>query len=509
MTNFSRYYFRISLLAGVVIFLFFYFLSLAINGREYLFSFFSSYEKYNVDELFVALVITGLLGLLHSLVQIKKMSKEIARRVEAENSVDWISSHDPTTGLPNQKMLESFFSRIERGNGDNNFAVFSVEINRFRNINDLLGYDHRNDILKLVAQRLLYLFPDNVYKLRGDEFLILKPSKDNTDLLSLARRIVRNICTPIGINGFTFSIAANIGVARSPEDASSLIKVLQHSDCALQVAKKLGRNQVKAFSPVMQDDLQARARFEMDFKAALKNKALSSYYQPLVDLQSNTLVGFEALARWEQAPGQFIPPAQFIALAEETGAITELTEQLLRQACLDALEWPSHTFLSFNISPGQLCDKRLVLRIMTILDETGFPSDRLEIEVTESALFQDANAAGLTLKKLSDEGIKIALDDFGTGYSNLSQLCNFPFDKLKIDKSFIDTFLYNEKQDKIVRAIISLAGALNVKVTAEGIEDASQLSRLQELGCHIGQGYLLGKPAPQADRQKVYYISGD
>jgi len=483
-----------------MVFSFIYLLLISLNARKYFLSF---HEKYNIDEVFFALFITGGLGLLYFLLQANKMSKEIDHYVEEEKNLLWISNHDPITKLPNQKMLDSFVSSMDEENGAHSYAVFSVEINRFRHINDLLGYDSRNDIMKLVAQRLTYLFADNVYKLRGDDFLILRSNNDRTELLYLARRILKNITAPIGINGFILNTAANIGVARCHENVSSLSKVIQQSDCALHEAKKLGRDQVKVFCPVMQEDLLKRARFELDFKAALKNKALSLHYQPLVDLQSNTIVGFEALARWEQAPGKFIPPLQFVALAEETGAITELTEQLLRQACLDALQWPSYTLLSFNISPLQLSDKSLYFRIMRILNELSFPFDRLEIEVTESALFQDAMAARFTLTKLSDEGIQIALDDFGTGYSNLSQLCNFPFDKLKIDKSFIDTFLHNDKQDKIVRSLISLAGALDMKVTAEGIEHVNQLNRLKGLGCHIGQGYLLGKPAPQRDLQKI------
>src|SRR5476651_2372693 len=226
-------------------------------------------------------------------------------------------------------------------------------------------------------------------------------------------------------------------------------------------------------------------------------------YQPLVELISKKTVGFEALARWEVSPGKFIPPSLFIPLAEELGKIFELTEQLFRQACLEALSWPVDVMLSFNIPPILLCNKQLGPRIMSIMDELGLPADRLEVEITESALFQNANAARYTLKKLRDEGIKIALDDFGTGYSSLSQLCNFQFDKLKIDKSFIDTFRDNEKQDKIVRSIISLAGSLGVKVTAEGIEYANQLELLKDLGCDIGQGYLLGRPAAKAISHQV------
>jgi len=492
-----------SLITGVITFPLIYLIALKLNGREYLPSFLSDYVKYNINVILASIIITVTLIFIISLMQINKMSKELMRYIEAEKSMLWISNHDPITALPNQKVLDLLISRTKYLNSANNYAVFTIEINRLRDVNDLLGYDYSNEILKLVAQRLTYLFPDNVYNLQGNDFLILKMNKDKSDLLSIAKRILKNINSPFGIDGFVLNIAANIGVARYPENSISLRSVIKQSERALHVAKKKGRDQVKAFSPVMQDDLLATARFKWDFKVALKNKILTTYYQPLVDLKFNTITGFEALARWEHTPGKFIPPEQFIALAEETGTITELTEQLLRQACMDALDWPSHIMLSFNISSVQLSDKSLSFKIINILKDLNFPANRLEIEVTESALVQEANAARFTLKKLSDEGIKIAIDDFGTEYSSLSQLCNFSFDRLKIDKSFIDTFLHNDKQDKIVRAIISLAGALDVKITAEGIEHINQLNHLRILGCHTGQGYLLGKPMPQRDIQKI------
>ncbi|TPG58860.1 putative bifunctional diguanylate cyclase/phosphodiesterase [Ewingella americana] len=483
--------------AGIV-FISAYFISSLFNFSEALFSFFSKYEQYNSDEIFIAINITGLVMFIYSAMKISKMSKEIARCIEAEKSIEWISSHDHLTDLPNQKFLDSYISRSAENKKEINYAAFSIEINKFKDISDLLDYENRNEIFKLVGQRLSNIFPGKVYKLRGDEFLILKSNKDKTDLLLLGGRIIRTIGAPININGFTLNIASNVGISRYPEDSADLRQVIQQSTCAMHIAKKAGREEVRAFIPAMQDSLLSMAQLKNDFKNALDRKAFTMYYQPLVELISKKTVGFEALARWEVSPGKFIPPSLFIPLAEELGKIFELTEQLFRQACLEALSWPVDVTLSFNIPPILLCNKQLGPRIMSIMDELGLPADRLEVEITESALFQNANAARYTLKKLRDEGIKIALDDFGTGYSSLSQLCNFPFDKLKIDKSFIDTFQHNGKQEKIVRAIISLAGSLGVKVTAEGIENASQLARLQDLGCDIGQGYLLGMPAPAA-----------
>lgn len=489
---------KIEFLFGGFIFLIAYFFVFIFNLSEVLFPYLSKYKKYNLDAVFIALNVTGLLGFIYSSLRINRMSKEIAKRIEAEKSINWMSSHDILTDLPNQKFLDSYISRSAKNKDALNYVVLSIEINKFKDVNDLLDYDHRNEIFKLVGQRLSYMFPDNVYKLRGDEFLVLKSNKDKADLSLLGERIVKTICSLIQIGDFTFNIAANVGISRYPEDSGDLRQAIQQSACALYIAKKAGREEVRVFTPLMQNTLLSRAQLKSDFKKALASNAFSVYYQPLVDLRTEKTVGFEALARWEISPGKFISPTLFIPLAEEMGKISELTEQLFRRACLETLSWPAHLVLSFNISPILLCNKQLSTHIMSVMNELGLPADRLEVEITESALFQNANVARFTLKKLRDEGIKIALDDFGTGYSSLSQLCNFSFDKLKIDKSFIDTFQHNEKKEKIVRAIISLASSLGVKVTAEGIEHTSQLVRLQDIGCDIGQGYLLGMPAAKA-----------
>lgn len=237
----------------------------------------------------------------------------------------------------------------------------------------------------------------------------------------------------------------------------------------------------------------------------MRTGLIEPYYQPFMDLGTRKLAGFEALARWKTAEGRFIPPCDFIPVAEDAGLIVELTEQLFRRACKDAMSWPSDTILSFNVSPTQLSDRLLGLRLLKIMGEVGLPVQRLEIEITESALIQDAAVAKEVLEDLTKAGIRIALDDFGTGYSSLSQLSNYQFQKIKIDRSFIQTFETSEKQDKVVRAMVALGHGLGVQVTAEGIEEPSQLQYLQELGCDLGQGYLLGRPQP--NDEAIHFIS--
>ncbi|MGV1866065.1 MULTISPECIES: putative bifunctional diguanylate cyclase/phosphodiesterase [unclassified Rhizobium] len=486
---------KVEAILWIATFLVIYGLAVHYNGHEALDTLFRANEKYDFDEVFTALNIGGALGLIYSLVRIKDMAEEIRRRHAAEKNVDWIACHDPLTELPNRRFLGADAATRENLACKDGYAVFSIDLDGFKKINDLLGHDYGDQVLKIVAERLRYIFPDaNVYRLGGDEFLVITERMGNPDLIAVGNRIVSNISKPISINAANVDVGASVGIARIPEDGATLAEAIQQSDCAMYAAKKAGRNGVRTFVPAMQTELEKRVQMEADLKRAMKAGKIRPHYQPLVDLKTREIVGYEALARWEVSPGQFIPPSDFIPLAEDSGLIVELTDSLFRTACRDALSWPVDTVLSFNISPVQLSDRLLGLRLMQVLGEVGLPVHRLELEVTESALIQDPEAARYVLDQFTKAGIKIALDDFGTGYSSLSQLSAFQFDKIKIDRSFVATFENSDKQDKVVRAIISLGSGLGVKITAEGIEEESQLQRLQALGCDIGQGYLLGKP---------------
>lgn len=467
------------------------------DGHEAIDALFVSQETYNLDEIFTALTIAGGLGLIYSVLRIKDMHREIQLRVTAEKHVDWIACHDPLTELPNRRLLEVALLKLLTLSHTQRSAIFSLDLDGFKKVNDLLGHEHGDQVLKVVAKRLCSMFPeDNVYRLGGDEFVVVVERKGNQDLSALGKRMVVAISKPIAINGATVEIGASIGFARIPEDSAFPAEAIQYSDCAMYAAKKIGRNIVKAFVPEMQEELINKIQMEADLKLAMKLGKIRPHYQPLVDLKTQEIVGYEALARWEREPGKFVSPCEFIPLAENAGLIVELTDQLFRIACQDALSWPPHTVLSFNISPVQLSDRLLGLRLLKVLGEVGLPVHRLELEVTESALINDAETARDVLDGLVKSGIKIALDDFGTGYSSLSQLSNYQFNKIKIDRKFVATFEESDRQEKVVRAIIALGIGLGVKITAEGIEDASQLRRLQDLGCDIGQGYLLGKPRP-------------
>ncbi|OQP83917.1 GGDEF-domain containing protein [Rhizobium rhizosphaerae] len=451
-----------------------------------------------LQDLFIALNMTGIIGLIYSALRIRDLNAEIDRRITAEDRAEWIACHDPLTNLPNRRALDAKGGAIGLAHAQGmGLVVYSIDLDGFKRANDLWGHDFGDLVLKTVAQRLLDIFPDDhVLRLGGDEFLIVAKRAGCLDLDATGRTILQRIGEPVRIGHRSADIGASVGYALYPEDSTDLLTVIQGADNAMYEAKRRGRNTVTPFQAEIRAVTLRRARMEGELRAAIRMHRIVPYYQPLVDLKTGAIIGFEALARWEITPGQFIAANEFIALAEETGQIAELTDSLFRQACRNALTWPAGTVLSFNISAIQLSDRLLGLRILTMLAETGLPPTRLELEVTETALVQDPQTARLILEQFVGAGISIALDDFGTGHSSLSQLSTYRFDKIKIDRSFISTFEHSEKQDKLVRAIIALGAGLGVKVTAEGIETESQMAKLSALGCDIGQGYLLGRPAP-------------
>ncbi|OWV80038.1 diguanylate cyclase [Rhizobium sp. R635] len=499
---------QIEVIAWLAIFLLLFCLSWGLHWHERLDEFIDNHDDYPLDHALLALNISGFLGLIYSALRISDLSREVNRRLQAEKNVDWIACHDTLTELPNRRFLDSVCAQaMSDQRTQEAYAAFSIDLDGFKKINDLLGHDHGDAVLKAVAQRLSSLFPrDRVFRLGGDEFVVLARRTGNVDFAALGERIVSVISKPVTFNGVAVDLGASVGFALCPENGDDLSQAIRHSDCAMYVAKKQGRNLVKPFVSSMQDELAKRIRVEADLRAAIKNAEIVPYYQPLVDLKTNKIIGFEALARWRTASGEFIPPSEFIPVAEEAGLIVDLTDQLLRHACTDALSWPSDLVLSFNLSPIQLSDRLLGLRILKILGDVGLPAHRIELEVTESAIIQDAVTARIVLDDLVNAGVRIALDDFGTGYSSLSQLSSYRFDKIKIDRSFVASFETDEKQDKVIKAIIALGAGLGVTITAEGIEEESQRQRLQDLGCDIGQGYLLGRPAP-AERLAADQVS--
>jgi predicted signal transduction protein with EAL and GGDEF domain len=341
-------------------------------------------------------------------------------------------------------------------------------------------------------------------RIGGDEFAVVVPNiKSLDDPTALARRIVAAVAEPFLIGQISTSVGVGVGIAIAPSDGVDPEILVQRADRALYRAKAEGRSRMHFFEPGMDAHVERRVAIENELRAAVAAKLIVPYYQPVVALEGRQAVAFEALARWKSNKFGWVAPDLFITVAEEIGIISELGDQLLRQACLDARAWPAELTLAFNISAVQLRDPTIGLRILAILAETGFSPRRLELEITETALVDNIKVAQNVTSQLRQAGVRIALDDFGTGYATLSQLLSFKFDRIKIDRSFVDRLGKDKESTTIVRAVLGLASGFSLETTAEGIENDEQLASLRAEGCLEGQGYLFGKAVPANDVQSL------
>jgi predicted signal transduction protein with EAL and GGDEF domain len=341
-------------------------------------------------------------------------------------------------------------------------------------------------------------------RMAGDDFAIIQPEIDSIDE---AARLARVVAAAIGRASFAGNVAgtlaACVGVAVAPEDGIDADTLLRRADLARVRAKQAGRSSICFYTAEMDAHLESRGEIERALRLELPMNTITPHYQPLVSLENSRIIGFEALARWNSPELGPIAPDVFISIAEECGLIQELGDQLLRRACRDAATWPGDLVLAFNISPRQLQDPALTLRILSVLQETGLPPRRLEIEITESAFVGDITLARKIIEELRNVGVRIALDDFGTGYATLSQLISLRFDKIKIDRSFISRLGKDPESDVIVKAVLGLARGLGLTSLAEGIEDTAQHGGLVAAGCMQGQGYLFGKAVPAEEAAKL------
>jgi predicted signal transduction protein with EAL and GGDEF domain len=345
---------------------------------------------------------------------------------------------------------------------------------------------------------------DTVARLGGDEFAIvsetgLGPEAAAEAAIHLANRIITAVRERIVVDNIGIEVGVTIGIAQCPADGSDAEALLHAADMAMYRAKREGRGAFRFFEQTMDDELRARAVMEMDLRDAITAGAIVPYYQPLIELASDHLLGFEVLARWNHPQRGFIPPDVFIPLAEELGLISDLTFALLRTACCQARDWPADAILSVNISPLQLKDRLLPAKVLGILTETGFPARRLELEITENALVSDLAMAKTILASFQNVGIKVALDDFGTGYSSMYHLRELRFDKIKVDRSFIQSMRKNPESSRVVAAILGLTRSLGLPTIAEGIEDAEIAARLADSGCEFGQGFYFGRAMQATD----------
>jgi diguanylate cyclase (GGDEF)-like protein len=381
-------------------------------------------------------------------------------------------------------------------------AVLVLGLDNFKAVNDTLGHGIGDKLLRGVAKRLRSTLreEDVLARLNSDEFAIVQSGVARPeDAVLLARRLLEAIGDPYLLDGHSVVIGASIGIAMSPGDGDESEKLLKNADMALTRAKAEFRGTFSFFEAEMDARAQTRRKIEIELREAIHNDVLRPYYQPLVDLATGRIVGFEALVRWPHPERGMVSPGEFIPVAEETGLISAVGGLMLRRACMDAAGWPDDVRVAVNLSPLQFRVGNFLAQVMDTLKQTGLPANRLELEITETLVLEKSSQVLATLHALRALGVRISMDDFGTGYSSLSYLRNFPFDKIKIDQSFVRDLGANRDAQAIVRSIISLGKGLGVTITAEGVETEAELSCLRTEGCHEGQGFLFSRARPNAE----------
>jgi diguanylate cyclase (GGDEF)-like protein len=458
---------------------------------------------WRLSDWFSVWVLLSGAGFVYAFRRSHDLKRELVGRQEAEDKIRTMALHDPLTGLANRRKLhDALASALKaRKRPGAVTALLMVDLDRFKPVNDLHGHGVGDRVLKEVADRLREVVRegDLVARTGGDEFAILLADCEAPDEASRpARRVIEAMRAPVRLDELVCQVGATLGVATAGAEPVDPETLIHRADVALYRAKKEGRGQFRFFEEEMDSQIRARARLEMELRQALAAGQITPFYQPLVDLKTGDIKGYEVLSRWNHPDGMIMPEV-FIPIAEDTGLIGELTMRVLVQACLDARDWPADATMAVNVSPVLLRDRRLPQRFLAILQQTGFPAHRLEVEITENALVEDFQQAKQILNALKAFGVRIALDDFGTGYSSLNHLRELPFDKLKIDRSFIASMETCEDSRKIVDAIVGLGHSLGLVTVAEGIEDIASADRLSALGCQLGQGFWFGHPSPVAE----------
>ena len=431
--------------------------------------------------------------------------QDITAQKRAETQIAYMARHDGLTGLANRAVLlekmEEALARLRRHG--NRFTVFMLDLDLFKTVNDSLGHPGGDELLKVVAGRLSACIreTDTVARLGGDEFAILATADGDQReaAIATANRLLGAVAAPCDLDGHHVNIGTSVGIALAPEHGTDVDQLVKNAALALYKAKSEGRDAYRIFEDAMGVEVRTRRAHQIDLRNALSNDEFELYYQPIVDIQTRQTASIEALIRWHHPQRGMIPPADFIPLAEESGLINQIGEWVLRKACSDALHWPPHIKVSVNLSAVQFRKIGPIDSFCQTLRESGLQPERLELEITESVLLQ-GNADNVeTLHRLRLMGISIVLDDFGTGYSSLSYLRMFPFDKIKIDRSFVHELANSADCAAIVSAVAGLGRSLRIDTVAEGVETEDQLLLVHAAGCTHAQGYLFGRPCPVAE----------
>jgi len=426
--------------------------------------------------------------------------EDVTERRKADAQIAHMAHHDALTGLPNRALFHKRLSQaLARGRRGETCAVLCLDLDRFKAVNDTLGHPVGDSLLRAVTERLQGQVreTDTIARLGGDEFAIVQTRVDAPrDPTMLATRLIESLSAPYDLDGHRVLIGVSIGIVVAPADADDPHEMLKNADLALYRAKAEGRGQFRYFEPEMDARMQARRLLELDLREALEIQEFEVFYQPLVQLQTGVVSGFEALLRWRHPERGLVSPAEFVPLAEEIGLIVPLGMWVLRRACADAVTWPGGVKVAVNLSAAQFASRTLVEDVADALSDSGLPASRLELEITEGVMLEDTEATLATLHRLRGLGVAIAMDDFGTGYSSLSYLRRFPFDKVKVDRSFIEGLGKGGDCEVIIGAVTELCRSLGIRTTAEGIETEAQLELLRQGQCSEGQGYLFSRPCP-------------
>ncbi|HLG80314.1 MAG TPA: EAL domain-containing protein [Bradyrhizobium sp.] len=429
---------------------------------------------------------------------------DITERKRAEARIAFLAQHDGLTGLPNRNLLRQQMDDIlahTRRSGEK-VAVLVLGLDNFKAVNDSLGHSVGDKLLRAVAKRLRSTLRegDTLARLNSDEFAMIQGGLTRPeDAILMSRRLLEAIGDPFLLDGHSVVIGGTIGIAMAPGDGDDSETLLKNADMALSRAKNDCRGTFSFFEAAMDARAQTRRKIEMELRDAIQSDHLQPYYQPLIDLSAGRITGFEALVRWPHPERGMISPGEFIPVAEETGLINSIGGLMLRRACKDAATWPDDVRVAVNLSPLQFRTGNLLSIVMDALKQSGLPPKRLELEITETLLLEKSSQVLATLHALRALGVRISMDDFGTGYSSLSYLRSFPFDKIKIDQSFVRDLGANREAQAIIRSIVSLGKGLGVTITAEGVETEAELSCLRAEGCHEGQGFLFSRARPNAE----------
>jgi len=412
---------------------------------------------------------------------------------EAERNAHRNANTDPTTGLANRRELMRSLSEALDAKATG--VLLLLDLDHFKRVNDLHGHLAGDHLLRHVAESMLKAAPETAScaRIGGDEFAIMLRGASPEAGEETAKAILARLTTPVFIGGAQIQASASVGLAQIDRGMQSEEDVLRHSDVALYAAKSAGRNGFAWFDEQLERELSERLKLEEDIRNGVANSEFVPFFQPLIDLASRDLVGFEALARWRSPTRGFVEAEAFIEAAERTGLIAPVTMMIMEQALREARDWPAHLKIAVNVSPVQFRDRTLAEQVMKVLAKTGFPAHRLEVEITEASLLEDRDQVLTIVQSLKNVGISISLDDFGTGYASLAQVNNLPIDRIKIDKSFISTMVKSEQTAAIVDTIANLGHTLSVPITAEGVESEQIRSELARFGCSEAQGWLFGR----------------